>query len=138
MKLFFTLFFSLALLTIQAQELDLNQFMKSSQIESNLGMDLTTSNKTEFSNLNELEVNSSTFLYETQELSKRKKVGVILSSIGGAMLLAAIPMMITADSYSFSCVNNICEGDPKGGFGVVMLAAGTGMTIPGLILALKK
>ena len=67
-------------------------------------------------NATELKMMDNFGINATSGLSGKKKVGVILTSIGGAILLASIPMVATADSYSFSCVNNYCEGDPKGGF----------------------
>ncbi|WP_028980287.1 hypothetical protein [Sporocytophaga myxococcoides] len=63
-----------------------------------------------------------------------KKVGKILTFSGLPLVLAGTMMVANADALYYNCNNGYCEGDPMGGFGVVILAAGIGVTTTGAIL----
>jgi hypothetical protein len=59
--------------------------------------------------------------------------------IGGSVLLVSgIALAATADSYSYSYTNTNGQttesGDAKGAIGVIFIAAGVGLTIPGAII----
>jgi len=69
---------------------------------------------------------------------RMKKTGIGLTIPGVALTGLGVWMMSTASAlyYSSTTVNGqtTTEGDPKGGFGVVVTALGVGMSVPGVIL----
>jgi hypothetical protein len=67
------------------------------------------------------------------------KAGRTLTIAGGALLVAGIVLVATADeqyynSYTTSYGGTYEEGDPQFALGLVMAIGGVGMTIPGIIL----
>lgn len=62
------------------------------------------------------------------------KVGRVLTFVGAPLMILGGVMMATADELYYECVNGYCDGDPKGGFGVLFFAAGTGLTATGVTL----
>ena len=69
----------------------------------------------------------------------QKKIGTTLTVCGGVVLVIGTVLAATADSYSYNYSTNSNgqvqeSGDAKGAIGVVLIAAGIGMTIPGVII----
>ncbi len=71
-------------------------------------------------------------------------VGIPLAIIGGLLISQADELYYTCSSGSSSSSNsysnqnqnqtNGCQGDPKGGFGILALAAGVGLSATGIVL----
>lgn len=73
---------------------------------------------------------------------RMKKTGAVLTILGGAMLVGGIAVLSTADEMYYSTGTNSNtgsyeEGDPKAAVGFLMIAAGAGMTVPGIIFWTK-
>jgi len=70
------------------------------------------------------------------------KVGKTLTIAGGVLLVGGIVLVSTADAlyYNSTTTNGTTteEGDIKGGLGVIMIAGGAGMVIPGVIIWSKS
>ena len=68
---------------------------------------------------------------------RMRNTGRTLTIIGGILFVSGIAMVATADDLyyetTYSSSGTTTEGDPQGAFGVVMIAGGTGMIIPGVI-----
>jgi hypothetical protein len=68
---------------------------------------------------------------------RMRNTGRTLTIIGSALLVGGVIMVATADELyyesTYSSSGSYSEGDPKGAFGIVMIAGGTGMVIPGII-----
>ncbi len=66
------------------------------------------------------------------------KVGRGMVIGGSVLLVSGIALAATADSYSYSYTNTNGQttesGDAKGAIGVIFIAAGLGLTIPGAII----
>ena len=62
------------------------------------------------------------------------KTGKILTYVGLPLMVIGGIMVASSDALYYECVNGVCEGDATGGFGIVILAAGTGLTGTGIIL----
>ncbi|SKC86344.1 hypothetical protein SAMN05660236_5121 [Ohtaekwangia koreensis] len=70
---------------------------------------------------------------------RMRNAGRTLTILGGAMLIGGIAVFASAEESYYSTgynsnTGNYEEGDPKAALGVVMIAGGLGMTIPGVIL----
>lgn len=70
---------------------------------------------------------------------RMKKTGIGLTIPGVALTGLGVWMMSTASALYYSSTTNqygqtVEEGDPKGGFGVLVTALGVGMSVPGVIL----
>lgn len=68
---------------------------------------------------------------------RMRNTGRMLTIIGGAMLIGGIIVYSNADlnyynSYTTS-TGTYTEGDPQAALGVLMIAGGAGMTVPGII-----
>lgn len=63
-----------------------------------------------------------------------EKTGRILTYVGVPLAIIGGIMVSGADELYYSCVNGDCSGDARGGFGVVLLGAGTGLSITGAVL----
>lgn len=85
-----------------------------------------------------LRIENTNILVPLHEQKERKnaleKWGRILTFIGAPLLVGGIIMVAKSDALYYNCVNGYCEGDPLGGFGVVVLALGIPLTIGGGIL----
>lgn len=72
---------------------------------------------------------------------RMRNAGRTLTIIGGAMLVGGAIVFGSADEtyYSYNSYNGTTyeEGDPKAAIGILMMAGGLGMTIPGVILWTK-
>lgn len=72
---------------------------------------------------------------------RMRNAGRTLTIIGGAMLVGGVIVFGSAEDtyYSYNSYNGTTyeEGDPKAAIGVLMMAGGLGMTIPGVILWTK-
>ena len=68
---------------------------------------------------------------------RMRNTGRTLTIIGSALFVGGVIMVATADELyyetTYSSSGTSSEGDPQGAFGVVMIAGGTGMIIPGII-----
>jgi hypothetical protein len=68
---------------------------------------------------------------------RMRNTGRTLTIIGGVMLVGGIIMAASADELyyetTYSSSGSYSEGDPQGAIGIVMVVAGTGMAIPGII-----
>lgn len=66
------------------------------------------------------------------------RIGRGMTIGGGVLLVSGIALAATADSYSYSSTTTNGQttesGDLKGAVGVVFIAAGVGLTIPGIII----
>ncbi|NJM25659.1 MAG: hypothetical protein HC859_09380 [Bacteroidia bacterium] len=69
---------------------------------------------------------------------RQRNTGRALTIMGGVMLVTGVVLVSTADATYYNTTvtssGTYEEGDPKGGFGTLMMAGGLGMTIPGIIL----
>jgi hypothetical protein len=63
-----------------------------------------------------------------------EKTGRILTYVGVPLAIIGGIMVSGADELYYECVNGDCSGDARGGFGVVLLGAGTGLSITGAVL----
>ncbi len=80
---------------------------------------------------------STEFLNKTLTTVDRhplEKTGRILTFVGIPLTIIGAIMVSSADELYYNCYNGVCEGDPQGGVGVVLLAAGVGMTGTGIVL----
>ncbi|HOX83755.1 MAG TPA: hypothetical protein PLJ60_08910 [Chryseolinea sp.] len=72
---------------------------------------------------------------------KKRNTGRTLTILGGGLLIGGIAVFSSADEKYYSSTttngNTQTEGDPKAGLGILMIAGGIGMTIPGIILWTK-
>ena len=70
--------------------------------------------------------------------ARKVRIGRGMTIGGGILLIGGIALAANADSYSYNytSTNGQVEesGDAKGALGVVMIAAGVGLTIPGIII----
>jgi hypothetical protein len=70
--------------------------------------------------------------------ARKVRLGRGMTIGGGILLIGGIALAANADSYSYnySSTNGQVEesGDIKGALGVVMIAAGVGLTVPGIII----
>ncbi|MBA4055763.1 MAG: hypothetical protein C0490_13690 [Marivirga sp.] len=68
---------------------------------------------------------------------RMRNTGRMLTIIGGAMLIGGIIVYNNADSDYYNSYTNsngtYTEGDPQAALGVLMIAGGVGMTVPGII-----
>jgi hypothetical protein len=67
---------------------------------------------------------------------RQRNVGIGLFAVGIGFLAAALPMILTADSYSYqfyqsSNGQSYSQGDLKGALGVIMVVPGLALTITG-------
>lgn len=72
---------------------------------------------------------------------RMRNTGRTLTILGGAMLIGGIIMASSADDLyynsTYSSSGSYSEGDPQGAVGVLMIAGGVGMAIPGIIFWTK-
>ena len=73
-------------------------------------------------------------LREAADPSPLIKTGKILTFIGLPLAIIGGIMVANSDALYYECVNGVCEGDPQGGFGILILASGIGMTGTGVVL----
>lgn len=69
----------------------------------------------------------------------RIKIGRGMTIGGSVLLVSGLALASTADSYSYSYTTNSNgqtteSGDIKGAVGIIFIAAGVGLTIPGVII----
>jgi hypothetical protein len=68
---------------------------------------------------------------------RMKRTGTALTIFGAILFVSGAALASQADALYYSSTTTsygtVEEGDPQGGLGVVMLAAGTGMMVPGII-----
>lgn len=68
---------------------------------------------------------------------RMRNTGRVLTIIGGAMLIGGIVVFNNADSDYYNSYTTssgtYTEGDPQAALGVLMIAGGAGMTVPGII-----
>jgi len=84
------------------------------------------------------------YVYNTKNLNEAlklanephpmEKIGKKLTFIGLPLALLGGIMVSGADALYYECYNGVCDGDPRGGFGVIFLAAGVGLTGTGVVL----
>lgn len=63
-----------------------------------------------------------------------EKTGRILTYVGVPLAIIGGIMVAGADELYYTCVNGDCTGDARGGFGVVLLGAGAGLSGTGTVL----
>lgn len=63
-----------------------------------------------------------------------EKTGRVLTYVGVPLAILGAVMVSSADELYYNCTNGDCQGDPQGGFGVVLLGAGVGMAGTGIVL----
>jgi len=71
---------------------------------------------------------------ERAQANKMTKVGRVLTFVGLPLIVIGGIMVSNADEYYYECVNGVCEGDPQGAFGSLILAGGIGLTGTGVVL----
>ena len=80
----------------------------------------------------------NTYLQETISLANEphpmEKIGKTLTFIGLPLAVIGGVMVSGADALYYECYNGVCDGDPKGGFGIIMLVAGVGLSGTGITL----
>lgn len=75
-----------------------------------------------------------TLLAAKRRRSGMEKTGRILTYIGVPLGIIGGIMVASADELYYECTNGNCSGDAKGGFGVVLLSAGVGLSGTGIVL----
>lgn len=72
---------------------------------------------------------------------RKKKMGATMTIIGSVLLVTGVALVASADELYYSSNttngNTVEEGDPKGAIGVLLIAGGLGLTIPGIIIGTK-
>lgn len=63
-----------------------------------------------------------------------EKAGRVLTFIGVPLLIIGGVMVANSDGLYYNCANGTCEGDTQGGFGILLLSTGIGMTGTGIVL----
>jgi hypothetical protein len=79
-----------------------------------------------------LEFNES--IKKATDNSTLVKTGKILTFVGIPLAIIGGIMVSQADALYYNCNNGVCDGDAKGGFGIIILAAGIGLTGTGIVL----
>jgi len=87
----------------------------------------------EYVNAKELGENLTLALFQKNR-NGMEKTGRILTYIGVPLAIIGGIMVAGANELYYNCVNGNCEGDARGGFGIVALAAGVGLGTTGGIL----
>ena len=81
---------------------------------------------------------SSASLQEALEMQTERhgleKTGRVLTFIGVPLLIIGGVMVANSDGLYYNCTNGVCDGDAQGGFGVVLLGSGIGLTGTGIVL----
>jgi hypothetical protein len=76
-------------------------------------------------------------IYGDEPGQRMKRTGTALTIAGAVFFVGGLALVSQADAlyYSSTTSNNgtVEQGDPKGGLGSVMVAAGVGMMVPGII-----
>ena len=141
-------------ITISAQEDSIeNQLITSSNIHLNVSNNLQTySFDNDELSISTIENNATNFMLanavDTAKISEElnmeypfkrrkhplEKTGRILTYVGVPLAIIGGILVAGADELSYQCVNGDCTGDARGGFGVVMLAAGVGLSGTGAVL----
>jgi hypothetical protein len=79
--------------------------------------------------------------YELEAAQHKKRLGTTLLIAGSVALVGGVALVSQADElyYNSNTTNGQTtnSGDPKGGFGVLFIAAGVGMIVPGAIIYSK-
>lgn len=75
-----------------------------------------------------------TLLAAKKSRSGMEKTGRILTYIGVPLGIIGGIMVAGADELYYECTNGNCSGDARGGFGVVLLGAGVGLSGTGTVL----
>ncbi len=88
----------------------------------------------EYANSAILANNLNTTLGFKKSRNGMEKTGRILTYIGVPLAILGGIMVAGADELYYNCVNGDCEGDARGGFGIVALAAGIGLGGTGGVL----
>jgi len=73
-------------------------------------------------------------LHFKKNRSGMEKTGRILTFVGVPLAILGGIMVAGADELYYECVNGDCRGDASGGFGIVALAAGVGLSGTGGVL----
>jgi len=72
---------------------------------------------------------------------RMRNAGRTLTILGSAMLIGGIIVLSSADEMYYNSTTTSSgtyeEGDPKAALGILMIAGGVGMTVPGVILWTK-
>jgi len=72
---------------------------------------------------------------------KMKRTGTTLTVVGGALLVGGVILVSNASALYYNSSNTngttTSSGDPKGGFGILMVVGGVAMIVPGVILMSK-
>ena len=63
-----------------------------------------------------------------------EKTGRVLTFIGVPLLIIGGIMVANSDGLYYNCTNGVCDGDAQGGFGVILLSSGIGLTGTGIVL----
>lgn len=158
-QLLFT-FFAITLLNLSAQK---TIFIPEITFENNQTVDFSSLDYSKISDASSFtfynaQLNSSELLYTSnlqsmliledvneaqmaialgQKFKRRhpmEKTGRILTYIGVPLAIIGGIMVAGADELYYECVNGDCSGDARGGFGIVLLGAGSGLSITGAVL----
>lgn len=127
-KTFITLMLLGAVASIQAQSIN-NSALELNTTGVELALNTSVENQLQF-NQNELNL----ILDKASERHPLEKTGRILTYVGVPLAILGAVMVSSADELYYNCVNGDCDGDPQGGFGVMLLGAGVGMTGTGIVL----
>jgi len=127
-KTFFTLLLLCAVASLQAQNIT-NTALALNTTGVELSLNSSPNTALHF-NQNELNL----ILDKASERHPLEKTGRILTYVGVPLAVLGAVMVSGADELYYNCTNGDCEGDPQGGFGVMILGAGVGMAGTGIVL----
>ncbi|MEP2773561.1 MAG: hypothetical protein ABJH05_15520 [Fulvivirga sp.] len=127
-KTFFTLLLLSAVASLRAQNLT-NTALALNTAGVELALNTNPNTRIQF-NQNELNL----VLDKAGERHPLEKTGRILTYVGVPLAVLGAVMVSGADELYYNCTNGNCEGDPQGGFGVMLLGAGAGMAGTGIVL----
>lgn len=125
----FILFFMICAITSNAQTNDLTLLSTRNDRTSYV----LVKNQNHFqSSFSALELNKSIYLKNGNH--PLEKTGKILTMVGIPLAILGGVMVAGADALYYECVNGNCSGDPRGGFGVIFLGVGVGLSATGIVL----
>ena len=73
-------------------------------------------------------------LDQAEDMHPLETTGRILTFVGLPLAIIGGVMVSQSDALYYNCVNGDCEGDPMGGFGIMALVSGIGLSGTGAIL----
>lgn len=130
MKTIFIFLFSLQGFILNAQD-----FLQSEVFTNNQGTQMFVINDSEHHKFQSFDKTKlEEMLKSSSSTHPLVKTGKTLTFVGVPLILVGAILVSNADALYYECYNGDCTGDPKGGFGIVSLVAGVGLTGTGIVL----